>query len=77
MRTGYGRLSELGGPPSRRELNVLHGLARALDGREIYYLTRFFGRGDHVAVGIGGLDQWRRSDRGMLRGILFPGRGSG
>ncbi len=65
------RAGELGGPPSRRELNVLHGLARALDGREIYYLTRFFGRGDHVAVGIGGLDQWRRSDRGMLRGIVL------
>ncbi|WP_158309622.1 hypothetical protein [Saccharopolyspora spinosa] len=65
------RAGELGRPPSRRQLNVLHELVQALDGREIDYLTSFFGTDSLVAVTIGGLYQWRRSDRAMLRGVVL------
>ncbi len=65
------RAGELGRRPSRRELNVLHELAQALDGREIDYLRSFFGTDSLVGVAIGGLYEWRRSDRAMLRGVVL------
>ncbi len=67
-----------GRQPSRRELNVLHELAHALDGRELDYLTRFFGNDLDVATAIGvdtgDVTEWRRGrpgDRAVVRGILL------
>ncbi|MGW3472391.1 hypothetical protein ACWDKQ_28865, partial [Saccharopolyspora sp. NPDC000995] len=64
--------------PSPRELNVLHELVHALDGRELDYLTRFFGEDWQVAraIGISKADvrAWRRGspgDRAVLRGIVL------
>ncbi len=70
------RAGELGRRPRRRELNVLHELAQALDGREVDYLTRFFGDEELLIKVVTGetLRQLRRGrpgDRAMVRGIVL------
>ncbi|MGW3473736.1 hypothetical protein ACWDKQ_36070, partial [Saccharopolyspora sp. NPDC000995] len=64
--------------PSPRELKVLRELAHALDGRELDYLTRFFGRDEYIAravgVSAGDVEEWRRGspgDRAVVRGIVL------
>ncbi|WP_190822923.1 WXG100-like domain-containing protein [Saccharopolyspora pogona] len=67
-----------GRQPSRRELNVLHELVHALDGRELDYLKRFLGKDLGVAGVIGAsqgdVHAWLRGrpgDRAVVRGILL------
>ncbi|MGI8306494.1 hypothetical protein [Saccharopolyspora hattusasensis] len=72
------RAGELGRRPSPRGLNVLRELVHALDGRELDYLTRFFGDVVDVARAVGvylgdvrALRLGRGSDRAAVRGILL------
>ncbi|WP_394378369.1 hypothetical protein [Saccharopolyspora spinosa] len=69
------RAGELGRRPRRRELNVLHELVQALDGRELDYLTRFFGEHWQISWLTGGnvreLRRGRPSDRAVVRGIVL------
>ncbi|MGW3472392.1 hypothetical protein ACWDKQ_28870, partial [Saccharopolyspora sp. NPDC000995] len=68
-----------GRQPSPRELRVLQELERDLDGRELDYLTRFFGEDDYrvsdaLGVSLRTVREWRRGrpdDRAMVRGIVF------
>ncbi|WP_394378365.1 hypothetical protein [Saccharopolyspora spinosa] len=70
------RAGELGRRPRRRELNVLHELVQALDGREVEYLTRFFGDEELLIQVVTGeslreLRRGRPSDRAVVRGIVL------